>query len=42
VRVRDRVEPDRAWVDAYERGYQRYGLLYPALRPLQERPESSG
>jgi xylulokinase len=42
VRVRDRVEPDRAWVDAYERGYRRYGLLYPALRPLQERPESSG
>jgi xylulokinase len=38
VRVRDRVEPDRAWVADYERGYHRYRLLYPALRPLQEQP----
>ena len=35
VRVRDRIEPDERWVDAYERGYDRYRMLYPALRPLQ-------
>ena len=37
VRVRDRIEPDADWAEAYERGYARYRLLYPALRPLQER-----
>ena len=35
VRIRDRIEPDAAWVDAYERGYARYRLLYPTLRVLQ-------
>jgi xylulokinase len=36
VRVRDRVEPDPAWVEDYERGYARFRSLYPALRPLEE------
>jgi xylulokinase len=36
VRVRDRVEPDPDWSAAYERGYGRYRLLYPALKPLEE------
>jgi xylulokinase len=36
VRVRDRVEPDPAWVDEYDRGYARFRSLYPALRPLEE------
>lgn len=36
VRVRARVEPDRAWAAAYARGYGRYRALYPALRPLEE------
>ncbi len=37
VRVRDRIEPTESWVETYERGYARYRMLYPALRPLQER-----
>ncbi len=36
VHVRDVVEPEPAWRDAYEHGYERYRLLYPALRPLEE------
>jgi xylulokinase len=36
VRVRDRVEPDPDWSAAYELGYDRYRLLYPTLRPLEE------
>jgi xylulokinase len=36
VHVRDIVEPDPAWREAYERGYARFKLLYPALRPLEE------
>jgi xylulokinase len=36
VRVRDRIEPDPDWSAAYERGYDRYRLLYPTLRPLEE------
>jgi xylulokinase len=36
VRVRNRVEPDPGWSAAYERGYERYRLLYPTLRPLEE------
>jgi xylulokinase len=35
VRVRSRIEPDGDWADAYDRGYQRYRALYPALRPLE-------
>jgi xylulokinase len=37
VRVVDRVEPEPAWRDAYAEGYARFKLLYPALRPLQDR-----
>jgi xylulokinase len=36
VRVRDRIDPEPAWVDAYEHGYARFRALYPALRPLEE------
>ncbi|MBA3383657.1 MAG: xylulokinase, partial [Actinobacteria bacterium] len=36
VHVRDVVEPDVRWRDAYEEGYARYKLLYPALRPLED------
>ena len=36
VRVRDRIEPDPDWSAAYERGYDRFRLLYPNLRPLEE------
>jgi xylulokinase len=35
VRVKDTIEPDGDWADAYDRGYQRYRALYPALRPLE-------
>jgi len=34
VRVTAVVEPNAAWADAYADGYDRYGRLYPALRPL--------
>ena len=34
IRVRDRVEPDPNWSAAYERGYERYKLLYPTLESL--------
>jgi xylulokinase len=33
VRVRDRIEPEPAWADAYAHGYERFRALYPALRP---------
>jgi xylulokinase len=36
VRLLDPVEPNPEWGGAYERGYQRFGLLYPALRPLED------
>jgi xylulokinase len=35
VRVRDAVEPDPAWHDAYDAVYGRFRALYPALRPLE-------
>jgi xylulokinase len=35
VRVRDRIEPDPGWSAAYEHGYERFRLLYPALTPLE-------
>ena len=35
VRVRDRIEPEPAWQQAYEDGYARYRQLYPALRSLR-------
>ncbi len=37
VSVRDRVEPNPDWREAYERGYVRFRALYPALRPLEEK-----
>lgn len=37
VRVRDVVEPDLAWQEAYADGYRRFRELYPALRPLFRR-----
>jgi xylulokinase len=40
VRVRDRVEPDPHWAQAYAGGYERYRMLYPALRELRQREES--
>jgi xylulokinase len=36
VRVTERIEPNPAWVEAYEDGYERFRGLYPALRPLEE------
>jgi xylulokinase len=36
VRLLDPIEPDPDWQSAYERGYQRFRLLYPALRPLED------
>jgi xylulokinase len=38
VRVRETVEPDPAWIEAYEVLYAEFRRLYPALRPLQGRP----
>ncbi len=35
VRVSDRIEPDPGWQAAYEEGYARYRVLYPALRSLE-------
>ena len=35
VAVRETIEPDPEWVDAYADGYDRYRSLYPALRPLE-------
>ncbi|MGE5689078.1 MAG: xylulokinase [Pseudomonadota bacterium] len=35
VRVRERVEPNAEWREAYDAGYGRYRELYPALRELQ-------
>ena len=36
VSVRETVEPDPAWQEAYEAAYPRFRSLYPALRPLEE------
>jgi xylulokinase len=36
VRLLDPVEPDPEWCAAYEHGYGRFRLLYPALRPLED------
>jgi xylulokinase len=37
VHAHDRIEPDPDWSGAYADGYDRYKLLYPALRPLEEK-----
>jgi xylulokinase len=34
VRVKDREEPDAAWVAAYAGGYERFRRLYPTLRTM--------
>ena len=34
VRVRETVEPDPAWVEAYDEGYARFRTLYPMLRGM--------
>jgi len=34
VHVSDTVEPNTAWTDAYEEGYARYRLLYPAIKEV--------
>jgi len=39
VTVTDRTEPEPAWITAYDEGYERFRALYPALRPLEEKPE---
>lgn len=36
VRVRERIDPDPGWGEAYELGYRRYRLLYPTLSGLKE------
>jgi xylulokinase len=36
VRVLDTVDPDPQWHPAYEDGYRRFRLLYPALRHLED------
>jgi xylulokinase len=35
VRVGGTVEPERAWRQPYEAGYERFRSLYPAVRPLE-------
>jgi xylulokinase len=35
VRIRDRIDPEPGWQQAYEDGYARYRELYPTLRRLQ-------
>jgi xylulokinase len=35
VRPRETIEPDPAWADVYDSGYERFRALYPALRPLE-------
>ena len=36
VRLLNTVEPDPRWCAAYEHGYRRFQLLYPALRPMED------
>jgi xylulokinase len=36
VSVRSTVDPDPAWVAAYEQPLARYRALYPAVRPLSD------
>ena len=36
VRLLDPSIRTLEWVDAYEHGYRRFQLLYPALRPLED------
>jgi xylulokinase len=34
VRVTGSVEPNAAWVAAYDEAYEKFRALYPALRPF--------
>jgi xylulokinase len=34
VRVRETIDPDPGWREAYEPGYERFRALYPAIRAL--------
>jgi xylulokinase len=34
VRVRDRIDPEPDWIDAYAAEYERFRALYPALRAV--------
>jgi xylulokinase len=36
VRVTHRIDPEPAWRDPYTAAYDRFRLLYPALRPLED------
>jgi xylulokinase len=36
VRVRDRVDPEPVWAEAYDEEYRRFRRLYPALQPLEQ------
>jgi xylulokinase len=36
VRVRDVIEPEPSWRDAYEEAYERFRVLYPALCALRD------
>jgi xylulokinase len=35
VRVRERIDPEPDWIAAYERGYERFRRLYPAVKGLE-------
>ena len=35
VRVRETIEPNARWAEAYEEGYARFRALYPALRGVE-------
>jgi hypothetical protein len=37
VRVRETIDPEPDWQEAYEHGYRRFRALYPAIRRLEER-----
>jgi len=36
ISIRDQIEPNPDWREAYERGYVRFRALYPALRPFED------
>ena len=36
ISIRDQIEPNPDWREAYERGYVRFRALYPALRPFDD------
>jgi xylulokinase len=36
VRIRERIDPNERWSEAYEAGYARFRALYPALKTLDD------